>query len=213
MEGGRPQGEGGQAQRIRQDDQTARSRKSDCNRIRGLRSATQRFGPANRRYRNASSQIGSRATPAGGGRRILLHQERGGSESEGRQTRLHSQSLDQKCRTQTRAEEALVPQRPEMADRMRGPHQRGQATAWAQSLPVQGRDRNETLGWARRDRRQPRQHRPRNGKEVRPVVAASNLTHCKAPAGHPRRDLLCSVPLTTLPKTSILRREVTRLEE
>jgi len=37
------------------------------------------------------------------------------------------QSLDQKPRAQARAEEALVPQRPEMADRMRGTHQRGQA--------------------------------------------------------------------------------------
>jgi hypothetical protein len=38
------------------------------------------------------------------------------------QRRLHSQSLDQESRTQTRAEEALVPQWPEMAHRMRGTH-------------------------------------------------------------------------------------------
>ena len=53
--------------------------------------------------------------------------ERGGGESHGRQTCLHSQSLEQEPRTQTRAEETLVPQRPEMAHRMRRTHQRGQA--------------------------------------------------------------------------------------
>src|SRR5258708_25806915 len=42
-------------------------------------------------------------------------------------------------RSQTRAEEALVPQRTEMADRMRGTHQRGQAAARARSLPLQRR--------------------------------------------------------------------------
>src|SRR6202008_4930559 len=40
--------------------------------------------------------------------------------------------------SQTRAEEALVPQWAEMADRLRGPHQRGQATARAQPQPIQG---------------------------------------------------------------------------
>jgi hypothetical protein len=35
--------------------------------------------------------------------------------------------LNQEPRTQTRAEETLVPQRPEMAHRLRGPHQRREA--------------------------------------------------------------------------------------
>ena len=73
------------------------------------------------------AMLGTHAAFGGGGRRILLRQERGGREGKGRQARLHSQPLDQKPRTQTRAEKALVPQRPEMAHRMRGTHQRGQA--------------------------------------------------------------------------------------
>ena len=112
------------------------------------------------------ARLGRVAAPGGGGRRILLRQERGGSESQGRQTRLHSQSLDQEPRAQTRAEEALVPQRPEMADRLRGTHQRGQAATRPQPLPLQRRCRNEALGRARRHRRQPHQHRPRHGKAV-----------------------------------------------
>ena len=36
------------------------------------------------------------------------------------------------------AEEALVPQRPEMAHRMRGAHQRHQATTRPQPLPISG---------------------------------------------------------------------------
>ena len=86
------------------------------------------------------SKARTHAAPGGGGRRILLRQERGGGESKGRQTRLHSQSLDQEPRAQTRAEEALVPQRPEMAHRMRGAHQRGQAATRPRPLPLQGHD-------------------------------------------------------------------------
>ena len=47
---------------------------------------------------------------------------------------------------QARAEEALVPQRPEVANGVRGAHQRGQAPAWSQPLPLQGRCRHEALG-------------------------------------------------------------------
>src|SRR6202167_2994945 len=58
----------------------------------------------------------------------------------------------------------------EMADRMRGTHQRGQAATRARSLPLQRRCRNEALGRARRHRRQHRQHRSHNGKTIRSVV-------------------------------------------
>jgi len=51
------------------------------------------------------------------------------AKAKGGQARLRPQSLHEEPRAQTRAEEALVPQRPEMAYRMRGSHQRGQATA------------------------------------------------------------------------------------
>jgi hypothetical protein len=83
-----------------------------------------------------SGKARSHSAPGGGRCRILLRQERDGGEGKGRQARLHSQSLHQKPRAQTRTEEALVPQRPEMADRMRGTHQRDQTATWAQPLPL-----------------------------------------------------------------------------
>jgi hypothetical protein len=43
-----------------------------------------------------------------------------------------------KASNATRAEKALVPQRPEMAHRVRGPYQRGQTATWPRSLPLQG---------------------------------------------------------------------------
>ena len=131
------------------------------------------------------ARLGSHAAPGGGRRRILLRQERGSRESKGRQARLHSQSLHQKPRAQTRTEEALVPQRPEMADRMRGTHQRRQAATRAQPLPLQGRCRNEALGRARRHRRQSHQHRPRHGKAGRSVAASQPSITITHPAGHP----------------------------
>ena len=42
-------------------------------RLRSLPSATQRFGPADRRHRNTSSNAGSRAALGSGGRRVLLN--------------------------------------------------------------------------------------------------------------------------------------------
>jgi hypothetical protein len=92
-------------------------------------------------------------------RRILFRQERGPRQDEGCQTRLHSQSLDQEPRTQTRAEEALVPQWPEVAHWMRGTHQRGQAPTRPRSVPLQGLHWIGALGRPRRDHRQYRQHR------------------------------------------------------
>ena len=68
-------------------------------------------------------------------------------------TRLHSQSLDQKLRAQTRAEKAMVPPGPEMAHRLRGPHQRGQTPTWPQPLPIQRRRRDEAMGRPWCDRR------------------------------------------------------------
>ena len=91
---------------------------------------------------------------------------------------------------------ALVPQRPEMAHRMRGPHQRGQAATRARPLPLQGRRRNEALGRARRHRRQCRQHRPRNRKARGPLITPAS-PRSVSPAGHPRRVLRCRAQLTT----------------
>src|SRR5262249_759353 len=110
-----------------------------------------------------------------GGRRLLFRQERRGGEGDGRQARVHSQSLQQKPRAQTRAEEALVPQWAKMADRMRGAHQRGQAATRSRSLPLQRLRRNEPLGWPRHYRRQRRQHRPRDRKAIKAVSSPSPL--------------------------------------
>jgi hypothetical protein len=41
-----------------------------------------------------------------------------------------------KRRSQARAEDAMVPQRPAMAHRMRGTHQRQQAPPWSEPLPL-----------------------------------------------------------------------------
>ena len=143
------------------------------------------------------AMLGLHTAPGGGGCRLLLGQERGGRQSQGRQARLHPQSLHQEPRAQTRAEEALVPQRPEMAHRMRGSHQRGQATARTQSQPIQGRCRNEALGRPRGDCRQPGQHQPRDGQAAQPVIAIPLTSHLAGgdgdpPAG-PRAQIRCTV--------------------
>jgi transposase, IS5 family len=65
--------------------------------------------PSDSCHRNPPSHAGTHASLGGGRRRLLLPQKRQGSKSEGRQARLRPQSLDQERRTQTRAEEALVP--------------------------------------------------------------------------------------------------------
>ena len=148
------------------------------------------------------------AAPGGGRRRLLLREEREGGESQGRQARVHSQPLDQKSRAQARAKEALVPQRPEMAHRMRGPHQRDQAPARPQPLPLQGRGRNEAMGRPRRDRRQCHQYRPRPGKtrhqKLRPPIdprappvrppPATPAGFAFAPTHRPRRQNIIFAP-------------------
>ena len=68
--------------------------------------------------------------------RLLLRQERSRSESQGCETCLHSQSLFQERRSEARAEEAMVPQRPAVAHRVRGTHQRQQAPPRSEPLPL-----------------------------------------------------------------------------
>ena len=63
------QGQGRQAERVRQDGQAAGGREPDRHRLRGLRSAAERFGPADPGHRDASSQARTHAAPGGGGRR------------------------------------------------------------------------------------------------------------------------------------------------
>jgi hypothetical protein len=84
---------------------------------------------------------------------------------------------------------------PEMADRLRGSHQRGQTTAWTQSQPVQGGCRYQALGRPRGDCRQPGQHQPRHGQSVRPLIPiplTSQLVGGDLPAG-PRAQIRCTV--------------------
>jgi hypothetical protein len=95
------------------------------------------------------------------------------------------------------SKEALVPQRPEMADRLRGSHQRGQTTAWTGSQPVQGGYRNQALGRPRGDCRQPGQHQPRHGQAAQPIIPipiplTSQLVGGDLPAG-PRAQIRCAV--------------------
>jgi len=70
-----------------------------------------------------------------------------------KRVRVPNRSTKSSDRKQTRAEEALVPQRAEVAHRIGGPYQRRQAAPRARSLPLQGRQRHAALGRARRDRR------------------------------------------------------------
>ena len=60
IDGDHSQGQGGQAQRVRQDGEVAGGRKPDHHRLRSLCSATARFGPADRSHRDASSDAGTR---------------------------------------------------------------------------------------------------------------------------------------------------------
>jgi IS5 family transposase len=104
------------------------------------------------------------------------------------------QPLNQEPRTQTRAEKALVPQRPEMAHRVRRPDQRGQAATRSRSMPLSRLYRHQPLGRARRHRRQCRQHRPRYRKARGPLITPASP---RSAAGHPRRVLRRRAQLTT----------------
>jgi DnaJ domain len=70
---------------------------------------------------------------------------------------------------------------------MRGTHQRLQATARPQPLPLQGRCRNEALGRARSDRRQHPQYRPHYGKAGCTVSACPPTINQATIPRRPRR--------------------------
>jgi hypothetical protein len=113
-------------------------------------------------------------------------------------------------RAQVRTEEALVPKRPEMENRLRRTHQRRQTPARAQSLPLQRPRRNAALGRPRYHRRQPRQYRPRDAQgRQRVAVPFINRRSTSRP---PLQGGLLFVrpfgPLTPSAKLSILRRKV-----
>src|SRR6202051_1452948 len=99
------------------------------------------------------------AASGGSGRRILLRQQREGSQTKGCETSLRPQSRHQERGAPARAEKTLVPKRSKMANRMRGPDQRTQTPPRTDSQPLQRRGRNEALGRTWSDRRQPHQHR------------------------------------------------------
>src|SRR6202030_4143585 len=83
----------------------------------------------------------------------------------------------------------------EMADRLRGSHQRGQTTAWTGSQPVQGGYRYQALGRPRGDCRQPGQHQPRHGQAAQPIIPLPLTSHRAGgdlPAG-PRAQIRCTV--------------------
>jgi transposase, IS5 family len=76
-------------------------------------------------------------------RRVLLHQERGGGESQRRHAGLYPQSRQQECRAQARTEEAMVPQRAAMAHRVRGTHQCQQTLTRSPAVPTRRRWNDE----------------------------------------------------------------------
>jgi hypothetical protein len=88
-------------------------------------------------------QAGLGRAASGGADSGFYSAKKRSSESQRRQTRMHSQPLYEKPRAETRAEKALVPQRSEMANWIRGTHQRHQAATWARPLPIEGRRRDE----------------------------------------------------------------------
>jgi IS5 family transposase len=105
----RKRGQGRQADRIRQNGQTAGGGEPDRHRLRGLRSAAQRFGHPDGCDRNPSGEAGSGTAPGRCGCRFLLGQKRSRRKGQRRQARVHPQSLHQEPGAQARAEEALVP--------------------------------------------------------------------------------------------------------
>ena len=66
-------------------------------------------------------------------------------QTTGREASVCSKPFHQKRETQEGAEDALVQRRSEVADRLRGTHQRSQTAAWVEPVPLQRYPRNETL--------------------------------------------------------------------
>jgi hypothetical protein len=89
--------------------QAAGGGKSDCDRLRGVRPATQRLRPVDRGDRNPPSEARTHTAPGGG---VLFRQKRGGSEGDGRQTGLHSQQAGVGIRVQSIALAAAAVETP-----------------------------------------------------------------------------------------------------
>jgi len=112
------------------------------------------------------------------------------------------------------AEEALVPQRPEMAHWVRGSHQRGQAPAWSQPLPLSRRERHEALGRSRHHRSQPDQQEQchiETGEAGEPVRALTDLPSSMLLTTSPRPTagaIFCFSADGSRPKGSFLLRKV-----
>jgi hypothetical protein len=73
--------------------------------------------------------------------------------------RLGSEPLHKESRTTTTSEEAILPQRPEVANRGRRSHQRAQTATWTESLSLSRRCWHATVGGPGRDCRQSDQYR------------------------------------------------------
>ena len=100
--------------------------------------------------------------------------------------------------------------------------QRRQTPKRPQPLPLQRRRRNETLGRARRHRRQPHQPRPGLGQAAHSLVTAGRQSarhnasqplnfRCSIPPDDLRRDLLSPPHQPPYQNTPILRRKVAKL--
>ena len=179
---GHSQGQGRKAQRVRQDDQAARGRKSDHRRLRSLCSATQQFRSFDLHQLQPTKRSWGvfrdwwRLTPGS-----IPPENEAAAKAMGVKRVCIPNRSKQEHRTQTRAEETLVPQRPEMAYRMRRAHQYGQAAKRSRSLPIQGRRRNAAVGRARRDLRQSCQHRTGDGQTSCPLSSRNHRRALHSP--------------------------------
>jgi hypothetical protein len=92
-----------------------------------------------------------------------------------------SKSIERKREQKKR----LVPQRPEMAYRMRRAHQCDQTAKRSRSLSIQGRRRNAAVGRARRDLRQSCQHRTGDGQTSCPISSRNHRRALHSPPPTP----------------------------
>ena len=87
----------------------------------------------------AQRAIRTCSTTGGWRRSVLLRRQRSRTARDGCAANLGSEPLHEESRTTTAPVEALLPQRPEVANGSRRSHQRAQATPWTESLSLSGR--------------------------------------------------------------------------
>jgi len=105
-----------------------------------------RFGPADCSHRNAPSNAGARPRPVAADAAFYSARNEASSETEGRQTRLHSQSLEPKAPSANASRRSVVPQRQKWRTGCEGRISVVKRRHGAQPLPIQGRNGMGALG-------------------------------------------------------------------